>query len=207
MATRLQCDTCSAQAPAMVESRGSGGVCMRGRVRARADGPHGLWAHTDYGPWRAASLRSEAPGAAQVLQLYAAQALGGGGGGGGGGGDAQAAEAAGPAEAAVQALLGADEERWDALLQEAAAGQVRVPVSVGFSGSLPRYIAFACIVWDCDTHWFPLCTVSSRIGLQGRGHATRVGGAAPGGPSAAARRRRSAGAQGVAPDPGACPCK
>ncbi len=70
-------------------------------------------------------LWSEGLGARQVLQLYAAQALGGGGGGGGGG-DAQAADAAGPAEAAVQALLAADEERWDALLQEAAAGQVRV---------------------------------------------------------------------------------
>jgi hypothetical protein len=104
----------------MVESRSRarGCACAGGCGRGPA-------ANKNCSPWRAAILEPEALGARQVLQLYAAQALSGGGGGGGGG-DAQAADAAGPAEAAVQALLAADEERWDALLQEAAAGQVHV---------------------------------------------------------------------------------
>lgn len=62
----------------------------------------------------------------QVLQLYAAQALSSGGG------DAQAEQDGGGAgEDVVQQLLAADEERWDALLHEAVASEVRFDAACG----------------------------------------------------------------------------
>lgn len=64
----------------------------------------------------------------QVLQLYAAHALSRSGSAGGRDGEGGSSAA----EEAVQRLLAADEESWDALLGEAARSEVRRKTLPGF---------------------------------------------------------------------------
>lgn len=69
----------------------------------------------------------------QVLQLYAVKTLAGGGGGG--------AAAEGSAEAALERLLAADEDEWDALLTQPDVQQARMKLEFTVSLNGPMRMA------------------------------------------------------------------